>query len=194
MRFFFSPKIQNNKGRARVQRVSAPSYHLFLARLTSTSIMDTSMTDELASIPHFQQPLLPPAGKQSVAAVAVASENAASKPSKSKKPSEQPSNEQFTKHDIENMLDWLELPANISSISNTTSGRGYATLAQVISSQSKGRLSLDAKSMRERFDSHRKTYDAVKDLSRSTDFGVTEKDNKNGIYTLPHKLESMCAC
>ncbi|KAG0283472.1 hypothetical protein BGZ96_012127 [Linnemannia gamsii] len=48
--------------------------------------------------------------------------------------------------------------------------------------------------MRERFSRYRKTYATVNESSISTGFGVTEEDARKNIYTVPHKLESMCMC
>ncbi|KAF8947948.1 hypothetical protein BGZ47_007216 [Haplosporangium gracile] len=139
--------------------------------------MDTNITDEPTSVIPSQQPPPLPADKQSDVVVV----------------------------DIENVLSWLEHPANFTSVfgtskkssigsPNKSSTQGYAVLAQVISKKSKGRLSLNAKAMRERSARHRKIYVATKESSRSMGFGVTEEDPGNGICTVAHKLESMCVC
>jgi len=112
------------------------------------------------------------------------------------------SKEPFTKQNIENVLAWLEYPANFDSVFGTggqtsvgkpdkRSNQGYAILAEVVSKQSMGRLNLNAKAMHERFRRHRRTYATARE---SSGFGVTDEDRKNGIYTIAHKLESMCTC
>ncbi|KAG0236998.1 hypothetical protein BGW41_000290 [Actinomortierella wolfii] len=118
------------------------------------------------------------------------------------------SKERFSKQDIECILTWLEHPPNFASIFGSSSAgkpgveqppkssstQGYATLAQVVSEQNKGRLKLNAKAMRERFGRFRRTYENVREMSKSKDFGVTDEDRKNGLYTVADKLESMCVC
>ena len=37
-----------------------------------------------------------------------------------------------------------------------------------------------------------KVYTSTKAKAKSTGFGVTEEDTRNGVYTEAHKLESMC--
>ncbi|KAF9200374.1 hypothetical protein BGZ59_003344 [Podila verticillata] len=67
-------------------------------------------------------------------------------------------------------------------------------LAEAVSKQSKGRLNINGKNMRERFQRHMKVYTTTKAKASGTGFGVTEEDSRNGIYTVAHKLESMCTC
>ncbi|KAF9896703.1 hypothetical protein BX616_006923 [Lobosporangium transversale] len=115
------------------------------------------------------------------------------------------SKERFTKQDIENILTWLERPPNFKSVFGSeaqtvlgmprqASSQGWATLAQVVSKQNKGRLSLNTKSMRERFHRHLKLFTETKKLENQTGFGVTDEDHKKGIYTTKQKLEKMCIC
>ncbi|KAF9897321.1 hypothetical protein BX616_005803 [Lobosporangium transversale] len=111
----------------------------------------------------------------------------------------------FTKQDIESILTWLEYPPNFKSVfgyggqtiigkPHQSSYRGWATLAQVVSKQNKGRDSLNTKSVQERFRRHLKLFTETKKLENQTGFGVTDEDRKKGIYTTKHKLEKMCIC
>lgn len=115
------------------------------------------------------------------------------------------SKDRFTKEDFDRVLSWLEHQPNfelIHGVSGQTSvgkptrtaSSGYATLAALISRQSKGRLQLTGRAMRERFQRHKNKYKSVKEQSSRTGFGVTEDDRKNGIYTVAGKLESLCTC
>ncbi|KAG0221317.1 hypothetical protein BGW41_006947 [Actinomortierella wolfii] len=115
------------------------------------------------------------------------------------------SKERFSKQDIECIVSWLEHPPNFSSVfgtsgqtsigqPNKSATQGYAELAKIVNKQSKGRLNLNAKAVRERLSRFRRTYVAVKEKSKATGFGVTDEDRKNGIYTVAQKLESMCTC
>ncbi|KAF9079593.1 hypothetical protein BGX23_003642, partial [Mortierella sp. AD031] len=63
-----------------------------------------------------------------------------------------------------------------------------------VSKQSKGRLNVNGKSMREWFQRHMEVFTSTKAKGNSMGFGVTEEDTKNGIYTVAHKLDSMCNC
>ncbi|KAK3806520.1 MAG: hypothetical protein JOS17DRAFT_846963 [Linnemannia elongata] len=159
---------------------------------TSTQITDTETS--ASSIPSQGHSSLP------------TGESTSSTPApQSSKATGQSSKERFTKQDIESILTFLEHPPNFESVfgsgGQTTIGKptkssnqGYNTLAQVVSRQSKGRLNLNAKAMRERFARHRKTFTTVKEKSQQTGFGVTDEDRQKGIYTIGHKLESMCTC
>ncbi|KAG0371862.1 hypothetical protein BGX24_001069 [Mortierella sp. AD032] len=80
--------------------------------------------------------------------------------------------------DMEFIVTWMEHCPNFESVfgsrgettvgmPNKCSSRGYRTLADAVSSQIK---------------------------AKSRGFGITEKDTKNGVYTVGHKLESMCTC
>lgn len=39
-----------------------------------------------------------------------------------------------------------------------------------------------------------KVYTKTKVTASLMGFGITEEDSRNGIYTMAHKLESMCTC
>ncbi|KAF9536281.1 hypothetical protein EC957_011708, partial [Mortierella hygrophila] len=121
------------------------------------------------------------------------------------KPPGQATRERFTKQDMEFILTWMEHRPNFESVfgcggqtivgtPQKTKTQGYSTLAQLVSKQSKGRLNINGKAMRERFQRHMKVFTDVKRKADSTGFGVTEEDNRSGIYTVTHKLESMCTC
>ncbi|KAK3809738.1 MAG: hypothetical protein JOS17DRAFT_843960 [Linnemannia elongata] len=159
---------------------------------TSTQITDTETS--ASSIPSQGHSSLP-TGKRTSSTPAPQSSKATGQSSK----------ERFTKQDIESILTFLEHPPNFESDfgsgGQTTIGKPtkssnqeYNTLAQVVSRQSKGRLNLNAKAMRERFARHRKTFTTIKKKSRQTGFGVTDEDRQKGIFTIGHKLESMCTC
>ncbi|KAK3834454.1 MAG: hypothetical protein J3R72DRAFT_220632 [Linnemannia gamsii] len=159
---------------------------------TSTHITDT---ETLASNIPFHEPSSHPTSDSTSITPAAQSNKATGQSSK----------ERFSKQDIECILTFLEHPPNFESVfgsgGQTTIGKptkasnqGYATLAQIVSKQSKGKFNLNAKAMRERLARHRKTFATVKDKSRQTGFGVTDEDRQKSIYTIRHKLESMCAC
>ncbi|KAG9064045.1 hypothetical protein KI688_003224 [Linnemannia hyalina] len=159
---------------------------------TSTHITDTETS---ASSAPSQGPSSLPTGESTSSTPAPQSNKATGQSSK----------ERFTKQDIETILTFLEHPPNFVSVfgsggqttigkPNKPSNQGYTTLAQVVSRQSKGRLNLNAKSMRERLARHRKTFATVKEKSQETGFGVTDEDQQKGIYTIGHKLESICTC
>ncbi|KAK3804527.1 MAG: hypothetical protein JOS17DRAFT_711327, partial [Linnemannia elongata] len=106
---------------------------------------------------------------------------------------------------VEFILTWLEHVPNFTSVfgsggqttvgqPNRTRNHGYATLADAVSKQSKGRLNINGKNMRERLQRHMKVFTSTKAKGNSTGFGVTDEDTRNGIYTVAHKLESMCTC
>ncbi|KAK3833086.1 MAG: hypothetical protein JOS17DRAFT_677270, partial [Linnemannia elongata] len=113
--------------------------------------------------------------------------------------------ERFTKQDMEFIFKWLEHQPNFESVvgsrgqttvvmPNRPTACRYATLAEAMSKQSKGWLTIDGKNMREWFQRHMNVYINTKAKAKSTDFGATEEDTRNGVYTVAHKLESMCAC
>ncbi|KAG0202263.1 hypothetical protein BGX33_009800 [Mortierella sp. NVP41] len=117
-----------------------------------------------------------------------------------KKPFGQTAKERFTKQDREFIVSWLEHVPNFTSVfgsgGQTTVGQpnksrnyGYATLADAVSKQSKGRLNINGKSMREWFQRHMEVFTSTKAKGNSMGFGVTEEDTKNGIYTVAHKLD-----
>ncbi|KAF9118273.1 hypothetical protein BG015_006696, partial [Linnemannia schmuckeri] len=54
---------------------------------------------------------------------------------------------------------------------------------------SKGRLNINGKAMRERFQRHMKAFTESKRKAESTGFGVTEDDTKKTLYTVAHKPE-----
>ncbi|KAG0381104.1 hypothetical protein BGX24_011511 [Mortierella sp. AD032] len=113
--------------------------------------------------------------------------------------------DRFKKEDLDRVLSWLEHQPNFELIHGTsgqksvgrhiwTAASGYAELAALVSRHNKGGLNLTGKAMRERFQRHIAKYKSVKELSSHTGFGVTDKDRKNGIYTLASKLERLCTC
>ncbi|KAG0231936.1 hypothetical protein BGW42_008536 [Actinomortierella wolfii] len=171
--------------------------------------MNNSDIDESSSTISSPQPSSLPTRAQPANNVA-ANEQSIMKPASQStiRPNLRASKERFSKQDIECILTWLEHPPNFASIFGSSSAgkpgveqppkssstQGYATLAQVVSEQNKGRLKLNAKAMRERFGRFRRTYENVREMSKSKDFGVTDEDHKNGLYTVADKLESMCVC
>lgn len=107
------------------------------------------------------------------------------------------------KVDYERILDWLELKSNFEKcfgVSGQTSvGRGPSTsqsgwqaLAELVNRESKGRLSIKPRAIKERFGRYKRKYCAVKTSFERTGFGVTEDDNTKGIYSIKAKLENMC--
>ncbi|KAK3848251.1 MAG: hypothetical protein J3R72DRAFT_485208 [Linnemannia gamsii] len=107
--------------------------------------------------------------------------------------------------DMEFIVTWMEHYPNFESVlgsrgetpvgmPNKCSSRGYRTLADAVSSQSKGRLAINGKSMRGRFQRHMKVYTSTKVKAKSRGFGITERDTRNGVYTMGHNMESMCTC
>ncbi|KAG0079857.1 hypothetical protein BGZ93_003070, partial [Podila epicladia] len=111
--------------------------------------------------------------------------------------------ERVTKQEF--ILTWLEHVPNFTSVfdsggqttvgkSNKSRSHEYATLVEAVSKQSKGRLNITGKNMRERFQRHMKVYTKTKTMALHTGFGVTEEDSRNEICTVAHKLESMCTC
>lgn len=115
------------------------------------------------------------------------------------------SRERFTKEDYDRVLSWLEHQPNFELLHGRTgqtsvgkppvnSPSGFTRLATLISKQSKGRLNLNSRSMRERFQRYKQKYMAIKTLSSKADFAVTDEDRDNGIYTLASKLENLCPC
>ncbi|KAI1321078.1 hypothetical protein EDD11_008659 [Mortierella claussenii] len=115
------------------------------------------------------------------------------------KPAGKASKGRFLQQDIESILTWLEHPPNFASIfgcggqrkPRRTSSKGYATLAQIVNKQNKGRLNLNGKAVRERFGRYMKSYMDIKKKAQSTGFGVTDEDRMGGIYTVAQKLESL---
>ncbi|KAF8942590.1 hypothetical protein BGZ47_006327 [Haplosporangium gracile] len=106
---------------------------------------------------------------------------------------------------MEFIVTWLEHVPNFISVfgsggqtavgqPNKSRNHGYAALADAVSKQSKGRLNINGKNMRERFKRHIKVFTSTKAKGNSAGFGVTDEDTRNGIYTVTHKLESMCTC
>ncbi|KAF9308645.1 hypothetical protein BGZ91_007729 [Linnemannia elongata] len=117
-----------------------------------------------------------------------------------KKPFGLPTRERFTKQDMEFILTWMEHRPNFESVfgcggqtvigaPNKSKTHGYSVLAQGVTKQSKGRLNINGKAMRERFQRHMKAYTEAKRKAESTGFGVTEDDTRKGLYTVAHKLE-----
>ncbi|KAK3824010.1 MAG: hypothetical protein J3R72DRAFT_22897 [Linnemannia gamsii] len=167
---------------------------------TSTHITDNETS--ASGIPSQGPSSLSTGEKSNVAAV-VASKSTFSAPAPQS--NKETLKERFTKQDIENSLTFLEHPSNFESVfgsggptttgkPNQSSNQGYAILAQIVSRRSKGRLNLNAKAMREQFACHRKTFITVKNKLQQAGFGVTDEDWQKGIYTISHKLESMCTC
>ncbi|KAF9910297.1 hypothetical protein EC991_006796, partial [Linnemannia zychae] len=155
-----------------------------------------------------QQPLSSslPEDEQPGTTIAAPSTSSSKKQAPStKKPSGLPTRERFTKQDMEFILTWMEHRPNFESVfgcggqtvigaPNKTKTHGYSVLAQAVTKQSKGRLNINGKAMRERFQRHMKTYTEAKRKADSTGFGVTEDDTRKSLYTVAHKLESMCTC
>ncbi|KAG0334258.1 hypothetical protein BG004_000494, partial [Podila humilis] len=119
----------------------------------------------------------------------------------------------FSKEDMETALTWLEHAPNFKSIfgpwDKATGGknpphsksktRAYSILAAVVSEQSHGRLNLNSKNMRERFERHLKVYTETKAAASlaaglSGCVTVTAEDSRKGIHTKEEKLESICTC
>ncbi|KAG0330878.1 hypothetical protein BG005_005963, partial [Podila minutissima] len=74
----------------------------------------------------------------------------------------------------------------------SSSQSGWQALAELVNWESKGRLSIKPRVIKERFGWYKRKYCAVKTLSGATGFGVTEDDNAKGIYSIKAKLENMC--
>ncbi|KAF8980661.1 hypothetical protein BGZ46_003898 [Entomortierella lignicola] len=110
----------------------------------------------------------------------------------------------LNREELEVILSWLEHKPNFSAVygaQRTTIGlplktsiKAYETLASVINKQNKGRLNLTGKSIKERFERHRRLYKKWKELSKATGFGVTEEDHQKGIFSVNSKLEKNCMC
>ncbi|KAF9909296.1 hypothetical protein EC991_008807 [Linnemannia zychae] len=66
------------------------------------------------------------------------------------------------------------------------------TRQKVETKQSKGRLDLNEKALREQFGRYLKTFRSAKEMSNSIGFGVTDEDHQKGIHTVADKQESMC--
>ncbi|KAF9359790.1 hypothetical protein BGX26_011449 [Mortierella sp. AD094] len=109
------------------------------------------------------------------------------------------------KVDYERILDWLELKSNFVKcfgVSGKTSvGRGpsssrsgWQALAELVNRESKGRLSIKSRAVKERFGRYKRKYCAIKTLSETTGFGVTEDDNAKGIYSIKAKLDPGASC
>ncbi|KAK3837484.1 MAG: hypothetical protein J3R72DRAFT_512758 [Linnemannia gamsii] len=88
----------------------------------------------------------------------------------------------------------IAAPSTMIGAPNKSKTHGYSALAQGVTKQSKGRLNINGKAMRERFQRHMKANTETKGKAESTGFGVSEDDTKKGLYTVAHKLESMCTC
>lgn len=113
--------------------------------------------------------------------------------------------ERFTKEDMQFVLTWLEHRPNFTSVFGSsgqatvgkpikTKASGYSALAGAVSEQSKGRLNVNGKNMRDRFRRHMKLYTSTKMGAQSICFFVTPQDNRRGIYTVAQKLEDLCTC
>ncbi|KAF9275797.1 hypothetical protein BGZ74_003839 [Mortierella antarctica] len=113
--------------------------------------------------------------------------------------------ERFTKEDMQFVLTWLEHLPNFTSVFGSggqatvgkpikTKASGYSALAGAVSEQSKGRLNVNGKNMRDRFRRHMKLYTSTKMGAQSICFFVTPQDNRRGIYTVAQKLEDLCTC
>ncbi|KAF9586568.1 hypothetical protein BGW38_001813 [Lunasporangiospora selenospora] len=107
---------------------------------------------------------------------------------------------------MEFILTWMEHRPNFESVIIGSSGRtapgeprkfkshGYSALALAVSKNSKGRLNINGKAMRERFQRHLRLYTDVKKEMNTTGISITEEDTKKGLLTLAQKLETMCTC
>ncbi|KAG0014465.1 hypothetical protein BGZ81_000433 [Podila clonocystis] len=109
----------------------------------------------------------------------------------------------FIREDYERIHSWLDSKVNSEAVfgrsGKTPIGKkmktpkeGWMELAKLLNRESRGRLSLDARSMKERFKRYKKKYRSVKLLPLSTGAGITVEDRKKGIYTITAKRESMC--
>ncbi|KAF9422176.1 hypothetical protein BGZ76_003817 [Entomortierella beljakovae] len=106
--------------------------------------------------------------------------------------------------ELEIILGWLEDKSNFVSLyraQKTTmytplrsSTKACDSLATTINKQTKSRLGLNGKSIKERIKRHRRLYKKWKDISRSTGFGVTDDDRTKGIFSITSKLEKKCMC
>ncbi|KAF9427702.1 hypothetical protein BGZ94_004356 [Podila epigama] len=112
--------------------------------------------------------------------------------------------ERFQKHHWEYVLSWLEHDPNFNSIFGVSGQtfiglptkiktHGFATLAAALSKYSKGKISLNGKNMCERFGRYLSNYYKATHTMKSTGFGVTDADNRKGIYTIPQKMEKPLA-
>lgn len=109
----------------------------------------------------------------------------------------------FIREDYERIHSWLDSKENSESVFSRsgktpigkrmkTPKEGWTELARLLNRESRGRLSLDARSMKERFKQYKKKYRLVKLLPLSTGAGITSEDRRKGIYTIMAKCESMC--
>ncbi|KAF9436366.1 hypothetical protein BGZ76_004157, partial [Entomortierella beljakovae] len=106
--------------------------------------------------------------------------------------------------ELEIILGWLEDKSNFVSLygaQKTTmytplksSTKACDSLAIAINKQTKNRLGLNGKSVKERIERHRRLYKKWKDISRSSGFGVSDDDRSKGIFSITSKLEKKCMC
>ncbi|KAG6595780.1 uncharacterized protein IUM83_18217 [Phytophthora cinnamomi] len=112
--------------------------------------------------------------------------------------------EHLRKEDFLALILWLERPPNFEKCfgvakktsvekKQSTQSDEFREIAVALKKSSNGRLDLSSHQMKDRFQTDKTRYMKAKEYDASTGAGITPEDEAAGVFTMPQKLEKMCA-